>query len=81
MNLHTHPKMERDLGVPPDHVIIDRETFDEIYAQVAKAKIVVIKDESYPPGYPTPPSDREEWVPGLFGLRFSKWLRKWRKTL
>lgn len=22
--LHTHPKMERELGVPPDHAIVDK---------------------------------------------------------
>lgn len=70
--LHTHPQMEKDLGVPKDHVIIDREAYDRIYDQVFKAGIAVNK-------VPTPPPDKEEWVPGFFGLRFSKWLRKWRK--
>ena len=26
--LHNHPQMEKDLGVPTDHCIIDREIFD-----------------------------------------------------
>jgi hypothetical protein len=29
---------------------------------------------------PTPPPDRIEWIPGIFGLRFSKWLDKKRNA-
>ena len=28
---------------------------------------------------PIPPPDRDEWYPGIFGLRFSKWLEKRKK--
>ena len=29
-SLHTHPKMENDLSVPKDHVIIDRHLFEAL---------------------------------------------------
>lgn len=28
--LHSHPGMEAQLGVPPDHVIVDRKEFERI---------------------------------------------------
>jgi len=28
--IHNHPRMEKDLGVPPNHVIIDEELFFEL---------------------------------------------------
>lgn len=28
--IHTHPQMEKDLNVPQDHCIIDRDMFNEI---------------------------------------------------
>lgn len=103
--LHNHPQMEKDLGVPEDHVIVGKkelvkmmvfliqnprvfqflvgkEEFEKRLGEpLTEPTIVMIKEESFPPGRSVLPSDREEWVPGCLGLRFSKWLRKWRKTL
>lgn len=31
MRLHTHPKMEYDFNIPPDHVIIDKHVFGELF--------------------------------------------------
>ena len=32
--LHTHPGMEKRLGVPEDHVIIDRDMFEKLFRHV-----------------------------------------------
>ena len=31
MRLHTHPEMEDDCYLPPDHVIIDKHVFDALF--------------------------------------------------
>lgn len=90
--------MEKDLGVPEDHCIVDTKDLDKMMVFliqnpqvfqfiVGKGEFERQWGEPLPemvliqPERPVPPPDKEEWVPGLFGLRFSKWLRKWRKTL
>lgn len=44
--LHTHPKMEKDLGVDEGHVIIDKDVFEEISSNKSKLKEIVEQLES-----------------------------------
>lgn len=43
--IHNHPAMERKLGVPEDHVIIDRE----LYIELVKAASVGEFKATHPP--------------------------------
>jgi len=47
MRLHTHPKMEDDFDIPPDHVIIDKHVFDalfRIHGQYVTPNVAVRRD-------------------------------------
>jgi len=39
--IHAHPELERKLGVPEDHVIVDREVFNEEWAKQLHARTLV----------------------------------------